>query len=131
MWHKHLDNNYFISQLYDEVPELINTEILHIQINREGEKLTVAFKMPKYADNPPKKWSMLNNNSIIVELDFSEIEELTLTYNSKELLSGDIKMELNGNGLLDISISGTVDLTFRAYSGFIQSVKGIIVDTLE
>ena len=39
MWHKHLDNNYFISKLYDEVPELINTEILKIQINREGEKI--------------------------------------------------------------------------------------------
>jgi len=86
--------------------------------------------MPKYADNPPKKWS-LSNNTIIVELDFSEIEELSLTYNGKESLSGDIKIELNDNELLDISISGTVDLTFRAYSGFIQSVKGVIVDTLE
>src|SRR5690625_5493272 len=72
--------------------------------------------MPKYADNPPKKWS-LSNNTIIVELDFSEIEELSLTYNSKEFLSGDIKIESNDNGLLDVSISGTVDLNFRADIG--------------
>src|SRR5690625_6795765 len=93
MWHKHLDNNYFISKLYDEVPEIINTKILKIQINREGGEFTISFMMPKYADNPPKKWILANNNSIIVELDFSEIEELTLTYNSKELLSGDIRSE--------------------------------------
>jgi len=131
MWHKHLDNNYFISKLYDEVPKIINTKILKIQINREGEELTVAFKVPKYADNPPKKWNLANNNSIIVEIDFSELEELSLTYNSKELLSGDIKIELNDNGLLDVSISGTVNLTFKAYAGYIQSVKGLIVETLE
>src|SRR5690625_6588259 len=98
MWHEHLRDNYFISQLYDKVPELINTEVMNIQINREGEKITVSFKMPKYADNPPKKWS-LSNNTIIVELDFSEIEALSLTYNSKEFLSGDIKVESNNNGL--------------------------------
>jgi len=130
MWHEHLRDNYFISQLYDEVPELINTEIMNIQINREGEKVTVSFKMPKYADNPPEKWS-LSNNTIIVELDFSEIEELSLTYNSKEFLSGDIKIESNDNGLLDVSISGTVDLNFRADIGVIQSVEGIIVGNLE
>ena len=32
MWHKHLDNNYFISKLYDEDPKIINTEILKIKI---------------------------------------------------------------------------------------------------
>jgi len=131
MWHKHLDNNYFISKLYDEVPEIIDTEIINIQINHEGEEFTISFMMPRYADNPPKKWILANNNSIIVELDLSEIEELTLTYNSKELLSGDIKIELNDNGLLDVSISGTVNLTFKAYAGYIQSVKGLIVETFE
>src|SRR5690625_657182 len=130
MWHKHLDNNYFISKLYDEVPEIINTEIINIQINHEGDKLTILFMMPKYADNPPKKWR-LSNNTIIVELDFSEIEELSLTYNSKEFLSGDIKIESNDNGLLDVSISGTVDLNFRADIVVIQSVEGIIVGNLE
>src|SRR5690625_5578284 len=87
--------------------------------------------MHKYADNPPKKWNLANNNSIIVEIDFHEVEELSLTYNGKESLSGDIKIESNDNELLDVSISGTVDLTFKAYAGFIQSVKGLIVDTLE
>src|SRR5690625_7577569 len=86
--------------------------------------------MPRYADHPPSKWS-LSNNSIIVEIDFSEVEELSLTYNSKEFLSGDIKIELNDNGLLDVSISGTVDLTFKAYSGYIQMVEGMIVETFE
>ena len=131
MWHKHLANNYFISKLYDEVPEIINTEILKIQINREGQMLTVAFTMPKYADNPPKKWNLSDYNSIIVELDFSVIEELSLTYNSIELLAGDLKIDSNDNGLLDVSISGTIDVSFKAHAGLIQSVEGGIVDTLE
>src|SRR5690625_316277 len=131
MWHKHLENNYFLSKLYDEVPEIINTEILHIQINHEGDKLTILFMMPKYADNPPEKWNSSSYNSVIVELDFHEVEELSLTYNGKEFMSGDIKIESNDNGLLDVSISGTVDLTFKAYSGYIQSLKGVIVETLE
>ena len=131
MWHKDLRNNYFISQFYNEVPELLNTEILHIQINREGEKLSIKFMMPKYADNPPKKWKLLNNNSVVVELDFYGIEELSLTYNSKEFLSGDIKIESNGNGLFAVNISGTVDVSFKSDTVYIQFVKGIIVETLE
>src|SRR5690625_439171 len=131
MWHKHLDNNYIISKLYDEVPEIINTEILHIQVNHEGDKLTILFMMPKYADNPPEKWNSLSYNSAIVELDFYEVEELSLTYNGKEFMSGDIKIELNDNELLDVSISGTVDVSFKAYAGLIQFVKGGIIDTLE
>jgi len=87
--------------------------------------------MPKYADNPPKKWVLLNNNSIIVELDFHEVEELSLTYNSKEFLSGDIKIESNGNGLFAVNISGTVNLNFKSDTVYIQFVKGIIVETLE
>src|SRR5690625_1154907 len=116
MWHKHLDNNYFISQLYDEVPEIINTEILKIQINREGQMLTVAFTMPKYADNPPKKWNLSDYNSIIVELDFSVIEELSLTYNSIELLAGDLKFDSNDNVLLDVSISENIDISIKAHA---------------
>src|SRR5690625_4167335 len=122
MWHKHLDNNYFISKLYDEVPEIIN-----IQINHEEDKLTILFMMPKYADNPPKKWILLNNNSIIVELDFHEVEELSLTYNGKESLSGDIKIESNGKGLFAVSISRTVNLNFKSYTVYVKFFTDIIV----
>jgi len=130
MWHKHLGNNYFISQLYDEVPELINTRILNIEIEDEGERLTVLFMMPKYADNPPKKWRLSPYNRVIVKLGFYDIEELSLTYNSKEFLSGDIKIE-SKNNRVDVNISGTLNLWFKAHGGVIQSVKGSIVDTLE
>src|SRR5690625_5375808 len=119
-----------ISQLYDEVTELLNTEILHIQINREGEKLSIKFMMPKYADNPPKKWKLSPYNRVIVKLGFYDIEELSLTYNSKKFLSGDIKIE-SENNRLDVNISGTLNLWFKAHGGVIQSVKGSIVDTLE
>src|SRR5690625_5788952 len=100
MWHKHLDENYFISKLYDEVPGLINTRILNIEIEDEGERLTVLFMMPKYADNPPKKGRVSPYNRVRVKLGFYGIEELSITYNSKEFLAGEIQKDSQNNMLI-------------------------------
>lgn len=84
MWHTKLDNNKFISQLYnDEVPELTSVPILSTNLEEEGRKFSILFMMPKYADNPPGKWRALGYNSILVELNFFDIEEISLTASNK------------------------------------------------
>jgi len=37
MWQKQLDDNRFISQLYNKVPELIDIRILSTKLEDEGE----------------------------------------------------------------------------------------------
>src|SRR5690625_3747180 len=86
MWQQQLDNHTFISQLYNEIPELINVRILNIKIDDEGDKVSIAFVMPKYADNPPQKWELLHYHSILVELNFYDINKLSFTSSLKKYL---------------------------------------------
>jgi len=50
--------------------------------------------MPKYADNPPIKWNNSGYNSVLVELNFFDIKELSIKASNKKL-SVDIKIELD------------------------------------
>jgi len=125
MWQKQLDDNRFISQIYNEVPELIDIRILSTKLEDEGRKFSIVFVMPKYADNPPKKWKNSGYNSVLVELNFYDIKELSITASNKKL-SGDIKIDLDQTNLLNISVSGTLDLSIKADVGIIQTIKGYI-----
>ncbi len=125
MWQQQLDNHTFISQLYNEIPELINVRILNIKIDDEGDKVSIAFVMPKYADNPPQKWELLNYNSILVELNFYDINKLSFTSSHKKMF-GDINIEITGKNLLQLTISGALDVKLEAGVGQIQSATGYI-----
>src|SRR5699024_12560739 len=93
MWQKQLDDNRFISQLYNKVPELIDIRILSTKLEDEGRKFSIVFVMPKYADNPPIKWNNSGYNSVLVELNFFDIKELSIK-DSNTKISVDINIEL-------------------------------------
>ncbi|SFC82725.1 Immunity protein 50 [Bacillus sp. 491mf] len=129
MWYSDLEGNRFISTLYKEAPSLLDVRIVAVKIEDEGKKVSINFNMPKFADNPPEKWEQLNYNTVFVQLDFFDIQELTLK-SSNDKYRGDIHIELDKDGKFNINISGSVSMNLKADYGIIQSVSGYI-DTIE
>ncbi|MBD5798655.1 hypothetical protein BHU24_23950 [Bacillus pseudomycoides] len=129
MWYSNLEGNRFISNLYNEAPSLLDVRIVAVKIEDEGKKISINFNMPKFADNPPKKWKDLNYNTVFVQLDFFDVQELTLK-SSNDKYRGDINIELDKDGNFNINISGSVCMNIKADYGIIQSVSGYI-DTIE
>ncbi|MED1092691.1 Imm50 family immunity protein [Bacillus paramycoides] len=129
MWYSNLEGNRFISNLYNEAPSLLDVRIVAVKIEDEGKKISINFNIPKFADNPPKKWKDLNYNTVFVQLDFFDIQELTLK-SSNGKYRGDINIELDKDGKFNINISGSVCMNLKADYGIIQSVSGYI-DTIE
>ncbi|EEM18355.1 hypothetical protein COM13_11815 [Bacillus pseudomycoides] len=129
MWYSNLEGNRFISNLYNEAPSLLDVRIVAVKIEDEGKKISINFNMPKFADNPPKKWKDLNYNTVFVQLDFFDIQELTLK-SSNDKYRGDINIELDKDGNFNINISGSVCMNLKADYGIIQSVSGYI-DTIK
>jgi len=129
MWHKLLERNDFISNLYHEIPKLINVRIIAIKITDEGRRVTIDINMPKFADNPPAKWRNSGYNTVFVELDFFDVQEFNLSYNKGDL-RGNIIIEKIEQDKLKVHVSGIVNLEFLADVGMIQSVSGYI-DSLE
>jgi len=130
MWHKVINENKFISLLYNEVPELINVNIINVKLEDQGRKVSLLFVMPEYADHPPKKWNRLKYNSIVVELNFFDVNDLSFTSTNKDL-SGDISIESNDHNTLKVRVSGTLTLSLEASGGLIQKIEGYIdeIDT--
>ncbi|HDR8172607.1 TPA: hypothetical protein QC096_003841 [Bacillus thuringiensis] len=129
MWYSNLEGSRFISNLYNEAPSLSDVRIVAVKIEDEGKKISVNFNIPKFADNPPKKWKDLNYNTVFVQLDFFDIQELTLK-SSNNKYRGDINIELDKDGKFNINILGSVCMNLKADYGIIQSVSGYI-DTME
>lgn len=129
MWHRVLERNQFISSLYQEVPTLSNIRIIAIKITDEGRRVSLSFIMPKFADNPPSKWLNSGYNTVFVELDFFDVQELNVIY-GKENLKGTINIEKNQDNKLIVHICGTVNMQLIAEVGVIQMVSGYI-DNLE
>ncbi len=126
MWYNCIDNNKFLSTLYESVPMLVDVQITKLAISDSGNRITIAFKMPFYADSPPKKWKERNYNSVMVELDFFAISTLKISANTN-YYTGNIEIQRAENQLIDITIAGNIDVQFQAEAGLIQSVEGYIL----
>lgn len=127
MWHENLDNNIYLRKIYSEIPMLIGVRIDKIEILDEGNRISLIFDMPYYADTPPEKWKVNSYNSTVVQIDFFGIRELAIR-SDNNIYSGTIEIYKNDSNLLNILIEGTVEMKLVAEVGTIQSVGGYCND---
>lgn len=125
MWHQYLQENRFISTLYSAVPQLNNVRISALKILDEGRRVTIQFDMPVYTEKPPQKWVDSGYNTVFVEVDLFDIREISLKSMDKNY-RGDIEIKKDENGLIAISIHGSIQATIKADVGMIQSVRAYI-----
>lgn len=125
MWYDCLDNNKFLTTLYQSVPKLTNVEIVKVSMSDGGFNITVLFVMPSTPDFLPKKWREKEYNSVMVKLDFFAISKLNICTDSNEYV-GNIEIERTEDELIAIKISGNIEAQFQAEGGLIQSVEGFI-----
>ncbi|ULO09519.1 hypothetical protein H1230_12515 [Paenibacillus sp. 19GGS1-52] len=125
MWHNILQGSKFISNLYNDVPQLKNVRISALKIQDEGRKVSIEFDIPIYTERPPQKWVDLGYNTVFVEIDFFDISDISLKSVGNKFI-GDIEIDEVESGLIIINISGSVIASITADVGMIQSVRGYI-----
>ncbi|AKF31540.1 Imm50 family immunity protein [Bacillus velezensis] len=129
MWYTKIEESRFLNSLYNEVPNLENVRIEGIYIKEEGRKVTLHFDMPFYAENPPKKWANLGYNSIALQVDFFDIHSLEMKTTS-DTYRGNIEINNDEEGLLEINVTGEITAKIKADAGFIQSINGYINEAI-
>ena len=117
-------HNEFIKQLYNAVPELENVVIEEFIVSYYGSSIKVSFDVPKWIDNVPKKWELKKYNSIMVELDFWDVSNLTFTLG--ETKNNDIAINIVDDNKMKIIMKGGINAEFIADGGIIQKVEGYI-----
>jgi hypothetical protein len=124
VWYEHFLDYKFITMIYSNVPSLENIRIEKIEISREGDRITVAFDLPIFADIPPRKWVDRGYTTTFVEIDFFDIKEVSLKSNNNTYRGNiDIKTDI-GSGDFIVKITGTVEAEIKAGAGLIQSIRG-------
>lgn len=123
MWHENLEGNKFIANLYTEIPKLINVRIAKVEIQDEGNRISISFDMPCFADKIPPKWQIRGYNTVNVHLDFFGIREVSLN-STQNTYRGNLEIQKEETGLLTVKVSGKVDMKIIAESGLIQAVEG-------
>lgn len=128
MWHEHIGdyNKQFLLSLYNPVPRLENVEILKTIISSNENKVTLIFKMPYYANNPPKKWIVNKFNTTIVELDILFINKIKFE-NVNKGQKASIEL-IKKNDIINIEVSGDLDIEIEAEACLIQRIIGLITD---
>ena len=120
MWYENLDKNFFLKSLYDEIPNLKSVRIEKIELDREGQNVSLVFDLPTYPTIIPKKWKSESNNVVAVEVDFNNIELFELKYDGG-YMHGDIEIKLEDD-MIKVIISGNVNCSFKAEYAFIQKI---------
>jgi len=120
MWYDYLSKTEYLHRLYEDIPSLNDVRIARIAISDEGNRVTMIFDIPKYADFPPIKWD--GCNVVVIEIDFFCITKLQLDTISNTY-RGDISIEKNLDGLLKINVKGSLNINIVAEHGLVQHIS--------
>jgi len=119
MWYKHVGRNQSLYRLYKEIPNsLKNVRIENITIWDEGNRIKFIFDMPRYVDFPSERWHG-DYNALAVEIDFTSIAKLQISTISNTY-RGDISINKNSEGLLEVNVVGNLTIHFIADTAIIQ-----------
>ena len=126
MWYENLDKNFFLKSLYDEIPNLKSVRIEKIELDREGQNVSLVFDLPIYPTIIPKKWQSESNNVVAVEVDFNNIELFELKYDGG-YMHGDIEIKLEDD-MIKANSTNVIDKAeyeklARDWQSFMKDIK--------
>ena len=120
MWIEYIQNNNFLKQLFKDVPELLNVEIERFNIDYYGKAIHLFIKLPPRIDEIPLKWKNNNYNGALIEIDFWDITQFTMSMDDYKKSNINIIKE---NHVLYVNIQGGINAKFVTEGGYIQNVK--------
>lgn len=126
MWYENLDRNQFIITLYNEVPELKDVRIKNIEIFEGGDRVSLTFDMPFFADKVPEKWKKRECNVVSVQTDFFNVKDIFLKLKGF-MYTGDIEIIKEEEDIILVTVTGSSEIQIRAEVGMVQLVEAYCV----
>lgn len=125
MWYKNLNQTSLLQNLYKDIPSLTNIVIRVIKIEDNGRRISIHFDMSVYADHPSEDWVEAGYNTVHITMKFFEIKELSMQSLRPPYL-GDITINSVKGDLLNIQVHGSIEMSFKAFTGSIENIDGYI-----
>jgi len=123
MWFEHLEDPRPYLNMYKEIPPLVDVRILSITFGEGRHGITITFNTPTYPDFPLDKWEGCDIASMTI--DFYGIRDLQISTTGHKY-RGDITIEKNAEGLLEVEIKGSLNLRLVAEFGVISNMGAYV-----
>lgn len=124
MWVKCFENNFFITKLFNDMPQLENVHILSININPCNNNILIKINLSTFVDFPPPKWGSKGEYVLTIELDFYNVSINYFNKISTENVNIQIQKKENTNNFFS---KDGIEMCFDFECGVIQSIKPNLV----
>ncbi|TQC41911.1 hypothetical protein EEB14_51975 [Rhodococcus sp. WS4] len=79
-WVDFLHDSQAIRSIYGaDLPSLSDIDLHEVRLERRGASVFLRFDLDEYPASPPKKWIAQRANTVQLELQFSDVGDLTLS----------------------------------------------------
>lgn len=108
MWNEFLMNSNKIDNIFSNIPQLKDVELVSLSFLRDASALNMIVELKDYPVNPPKKWKMSKYNTVQLTFMLIDISEIELSGWSTK---NEVSMEINKiEEDLFLKVSGDLDL---------------------
>ncbi|QTE00590.1 hypothetical protein S1361_24880 [Streptomyces cyanogenus] len=120
-WTSFLQSSQGIDAVYQgSAPELTGVHVREVVLNEDGPTLKLRLDLPRYPDQPPKKWKAQGFNTVQIEVSFSGLRSLTLEGFGTDV-NADMSLHREDGIILNVS-SSTMQLSATAEVAFISKL---------
>ncbi|MEW2283846.1 Imm50 family immunity protein [Streptomyces sp. NPDC047841] len=121
-WTSFLHSSQGIDAIYQgrSAPDLIGVQVREVVLHQNGPTLKLRLDLPRYPEQPPKKWNAQGFNTVQIEISFSGLRSLTLEGFGTDVIA-DVSLHEEGGVILDVS-SSTMQLSAIAEVAFISKL---------
>lgn len=124
MWHNYVENTFFLSKLFNDIPLLKGIVIDEFCFDYVKQNVSIKMILPQKVDNVPAKWSVNGFDRVELYVVFCNIYSINVeSYLGKK--SVDIKIKKLDSDLFSIQLEGQFRGSFISEANYIQTISGI------
>ncbi|MDM5163796.1 immunity 50 family protein [Bacillus altitudinis] len=102
-------NPQAMTQIFEEIPQFKNAEIMNVDLNRDGPTLFIRLMTKDSVKNKPKRWG--NFDVVYVELSFIGVTDLKINHLGNNNIINHFEISTTENeGLLKINCKNQMQI---------------------
>ncbi len=102
-------NPQAMTQIFGEIPQFKNAEIMNVDLNRDGPTLFIRLMTKDSVKNKPKRWG--NFDVVFVELSFIGVTDLKINHLGNNNIIDHFEISTTENeGLLKINCKNQIQI---------------------
>jgi Immunity protein 50 len=126
-WYQLAENPQTLSDIYTDVPPLQEVDLIEVILIENGTQMSLKIILSRFPDKPPRKWVESGYNTIQIQIDFLELEEVKISHwSTRNHVNAQIETITGGQIMLNVA-SLSCNIQAKARSFRVSKVVGYLI----